>query len=181
MKLDSGQMGLHLGFGVRIMSINISALRSRLRSSQQHIVRGHEPGAAVQLRRVQGAGQDAGLGGRPVCGLGGEQVDRRAEPRDERSGDAGAAEHAARDGAGGGVGQGGLQGLVADVAAQEAGDHVQVPVPHQGELGKLGSALRRWAQGLERHFPSSLSFSLEGQILKIRPYGLCVCVGPNYE
>ena len=115
--------------------INISAFRSRLRSSEHHI--GHEPGAAVQLRGLQGAGQDAGLGGRPVRGLSGEQVDRRAEPGDERGRDAGAAEHAGRDGAGGGVGQGGLQGMVADVAAQEAGDHVQVPKPRQGELGKL--------------------------------------------
>ena len=117
-------------------SINISAFRSRFCSSQPHI--GHEPGAAVQLRRLQGAGKDAGLGGRPVRGLCGVKVDRRAEPGDERSRDAGAAEHAGRDGAGGGVGQGGLQGLVTDLAAQEAGDHVQVPESRQGELGKLG-------------------------------------------
>ena len=67
----------------------------------------------------------------------GPAVDRRAEPGDERGCDARAAEHAGRDGAGGGVGQGGLQGVVADLAAQEAGDHVQVPESRQGELGKL--------------------------------------------
>ena len=52
-------------------------------------------------------------------------VDRRAEPGDERGGDARAAEHAGRDGTGCGVGQSGLQGLVTDLSAQEAGDHVQ--------------------------------------------------------
>ena len=66
-------------------------------------------------------------------------MDRRAEPGDERGGDTRAAEYAGRDGAGGGVGQGGLQGVVADLAAQEAGDHVQVPESRQGELGKLKS------------------------------------------
>ena len=118
-------------------AINISALRCRFRGSQ-HII-GHEPGTAVQLCRLQGAGQNAGLGGRSFRGLGGHQVDRRAKPGDQRGCDAGAAKHAGRDGASGGVGQGGLQGMVADVTPQEAGSHVQVPESRQRKLGKLGS------------------------------------------
>ena len=46
----------------------ILAFGSRL----QHGV-GHEPGAAFQLRRVQGSGQDARLGRRPLRGLCGDQ------------------------------------------------------------------------------------------------------------
>ena len=91
----------------------------------------------AELRQRACARADADGHRRQVRRLDARALDRRAQPGHQRGGDAGAAEHAGRDGARRRVGADGLLLLVEDVAAQEAGDHVQVPGAHQGELGQL--------------------------------------------